>query len=871
MAAGYGAVTDQQVDLSYLLPLALSRPQDALVAAHAALASGPNAYNASIAHHAAAIVLRDRGDLAAAIRELRLALGLASDSGNADREADVRATLGVALAWAGRSRQGLAELDQAAAQARGVLAGRILLRRASVRHDLGRYEAALEDLMRALPLLRRAGDAVWEARTLTLRAEVYLTFGATGRAAADFARAEDLFAATGQEFEYAMARHNRGLTAIVRGDLPAALAYLDEAGRRYEALGARNADLAIDRCTALLAAGLASDAIQEADDAAAQISRHGGHAYKRAELLFAAATAALSIPEPSAARDRAERARRMFRAQGRALWEARALLVVVQARHALGDHTARLFTQTEQLSLHLVRLRSEEAGRAHLLAGRIALALGRAGPAHHHLEWAARSRRRGSPLTRSVGWLAQALWAEAEGDGRATLSACRHGLDSLDEHRLTLGATELRAYATAHGAELAAIAQREALRRGDFRRLLVWSERWRATVHSLPRVTPPDDPELVTQLSALREVTRRLDPAQAAGAARVVLQRERRRLENAVRARAFQTVGPSAGALPRLDLDQLFATLGNTRLIELVEIDEMLHVITAVDRKLRLHTVGKTPDREVELARFSLRRLARGRPGRPGPTWDQVGQRLEDALLGAAAADLGDGPVVVVPPGRLHAVPWALLPSLRHRAISVAPSAATWMRAAQSQSPQHRNVTLVLGPGLGTGGAEVPLLAQRHPGATVLGNGKATADRVLAALDGAWLAHIAAHGTFRADNPLFSALHLDDGPLTVHDFERLRRAPYRLILSSCDSGAAAPVGADELLGLVSSLEPMGAAGIAASVVPVNDSAVVPLMLAVHDALLTGATLAQALMIARTKAGDDPVGVATGLSFIALGI
>jgi CHAT domain-containing protein len=79
------------------------------------------------------------------------------------------------------------------------------------------------------------------------------------------------------------------------------------------------------------------------------------------------------------------------------------------------------------------------------------------------------------------------------------------------------------------------------------------------------------------------------------------------------------------------------------------------------------------------------------------------------------------------------------------------------------------------------------------------------------------------------------------------------------------------VGADELLGLVSSLEPMGAAGIAASVVPVNDSAVVPLMLAVHDALLTGATLAQALMIARNKARDDPVGVATGLSFIALGM
>jgi CHAT domain-containing protein len=114
-------------------------------------------------------------------------------------------------------------------------------------------------------------------------------------------------------------------------------------------------------------------------------------------------------------------------------------------------------------------------------------------------------------------------------------------------------------------------------------------------------------------------------------------------------------------------------------------------------------------------------------------------------------------------------------------------------------------------------------------------------------------------------------LGLDDGPLTVHDLERLRRAPYRLILSSCDSGAAAPVGADELLGLVSSLEPMGAAGIAASVVQVNDAAVVPLMLALHDALRAGATLPKALLTARTDVADDPVSAATALAFIALGV
>jgi CHAT domain-containing protein len=158
-----------------------------------------------------------------------------------------------------------------------------------------------------------------------------------------------------------------------------------------------------------------------------------------------------------------------------------------------------------------------------------------------------------------------------------------------------------------------------------------------------------------------------------------------------------------------------------------------------------------------------------------------------------------------------------------------------------------------------------------YPDALLLGQGSATADKVLTALDGAWLAHIAAHGTFRADNPLFSSIQLDDGPLTVHDFERLKRAPHWMILSSCDSGAAAPVGADELLGLVSSLVPLGAVGIVASVVPVNDPAAVPLMLALHDALGEGATLPEALLAARRTADrGDPLQQATAHSFIALG-
>jgi len=146
----------------------------------------------------------------------------------------------------------------------------------------------------------------------------------------------------------------------------------------------------------------------------------------------------------------------------------------------------------------------------------------------------------------------------------------------------------------------------------------------------------------------------------------------------------------------------------------------------------------------------------------------------------------------------------------------------------------------------------------------------ATTENVLCALDGAWLAHIAAHGIFRADSPLFSSLRMHDGPLTVYDFEQLGRAPYRLVLSSCDSGVGAPAGADELLGLVSGLLPLGTAGIVAAIVPLNDSAAVPVMVALHRQVRAGRTLAESLSSVRHEVAGNPVQRATAESLVMLG-
>ena len=121
----------------------------------------------------------------------------------------------------------------------------------------------------------------------------------------------------------------------------------------------------------------------------------------------------------------------------------------------------------------------------------------------------------------------------------------------LRAHSLTLGATELRAQATAHGLELAELAQRVCLRTGPPRRLLVWSERWRATAAAVPPVRPPDDGELLTDLACYREVTGRLEVARAAGGPVSGLQREQQQLEQRIRTVQMRVPRPAQAARVR--------------------------------------------------------------------------------------------------------------------------------------------------------------------------------------------------------------------------------------------------------------------------------------------------------------------------------
>ncbi|MER7837068.1 CHAT domain-containing tetratricopeptide repeat protein [Streptomyces sp. NPDC096040] len=865
-------MTARSESVTELLPMVFAAPGEALARAERVLQSDPSPLDASVAHQVIGIWQRDFGDLGVALDHLRRARDCAARADSPEREADVLATLGVALVHAGRTRQGLAAFERGVALGSGHNRAQVLYRRAYVWWVLGRHREALEDVRRAIPVLRQADDVIWTARALTLRATVHLALGAVDRADADFTAAERLWETTGQEHDKADAVESRGLAAFRSGDIPAALRLLAEAEERYAELGTPTFMLYIRRCEVLMAAGLAPEALAEADAAIAALDRLGGQSTRKAELLLAAARAARSAGDAQTAIARAAVAVRLFAGQRRTWWETHARLVLIEARVACGAASGRLVQDTAAVAEKLASFGAPAAPEASLLAGRIALALGWTADAERHLAVAARSRHGGPPLARMTGWAAQALRARAAGSRRGVLEACRRGLDVLDDHRMTLGASELRARATAQGAELAALAQQASLAHGGPRRLLEWSERWRATVLSTPPTRPPADPALLTSLTAFREIASRAEDARRQGRPVPALEREQRRREREIRSRTHHIRGDAPGEGDRFDPARLLDRLGDARLAELAVMDGRVHILLCGQGRVRRFEGGLLAEAvaEAEHVQAGLRRLAH--PGAEGrlAVVEAAGRRLEELLLGTAADHLGSGPVVIVPPGALHRVPWALLPSLRERVLSVSPSAVSWLRARETEPPPGGRHVLVRGPGLATGGAEVPEVAAQYATARILEHAEAQVPRVLDELDGAALAHIAAHGTFRADSPLFSSLRMADGPLIVHDFERLARSPYRIILSSCDTARLASVGADELLGLVTALLPLGTAGVVASSAPVNDAAVVPLMLALHKGLGAGLSLAEALRDARAALPGDAVHQATGWAFAAFG-
>jgi hypothetical protein len=431
-----------------------------------------------------------------------------------------------------------------------------------------------------------------------------------------------------------------------------------------------------------------------------------------------------------------------------------------------------------------------------------------------------------------------------------------------------------------HGISLAREGLHIAMRWARPAEVFSWAERCRAGALRVTPVRSPNDSRLTALLTALRVATAEHEQALLAGEAAAHLAGRQADLEHQVRDRARlagSVTQPSVLSVP--SVAAVSQRLGPGALVEIVEHETTLHAVVVCRGRATLHRLSPVAEATDLLARtrFILRRLAT--PGGSERTREgsrsalqRLTARLDDALLAPLRRRIGDAELVLVPTAALHSVPWSLLPTCRGRPVTLAPSASLYVRAASVRSGGDRpRSVLVAGPGLPGALAEVEAVAAALPAAEMITGERATVASVLGAMDGADLVHIAAHGRFRTDNPLFSALQLADGPLTVYDLERLAAPVHTVVLSACDTGLSAVRPGDEVMGLSACLLGMGTRVILAPVTPVDDAVAASLMQALHHGLVAGMAPAQALAHAQAEiAVTDDVAPATCAAFACFG-
>jgi tetratricopeptide (TPR) repeat protein len=817
-------------------------------------------------------------DLDTALQHFRAALRLGIKADCPELATEARLRLAYALNVRGRTQQALSEIGISVRNARGATLAHAEAQRAAIFNQLGRLDEAYAGYRLAVPALRRTGDRLWLQRVLSNRGVLHGYRHEFAAAEADLREAERLCQELDLSLSLGFIQQNLGWIRTVRGDVPEALHYLQLAEQRFRGLRAPLGEVLTDRAQLLLSVNLVSEACHTAEQAVRHLQREQ-RKITLPEVRFLLSQAAALDGDHAHAMEEGGRAVREFAQQQRAQWSELARLVVLISRLAAGKQSRSAVRQLESAADALIAAGWPGAAvEAQLQAGRLALEYGWIGRAERQLQRAGRLRHRGPVAQRARAWHAEALLRKSRDNRRGTISAIRTALRMLDEHRATLRATDLRALASWRRIELTELGLRMAFEDGRPHLVFAWAEQGRAS-HLLQRpVLPPDDPVLAADLSELRATATEIIQLRNAGLNRARLIQHQVSLERKIRDHSRIQRGSAAVAGPTgsVPVRALAEELGDTALLEFVQLDRQLHAITVIDGHARLHQLGPVNEVHDLIVRlpFALHRLARHRStpeSRSAATamLRHAAERLDEILLGRLPAETGDRSLVLIPTGVLQSLPWSVLPSCRGRPITVAPSAALW-HAGHRTPEQVGHVAIAAGPGLPGARMEATAVAAIHHTNPLVG-ASATVEAVTTALSGAGLAHLAAHGWIHPANPLFSSLRLADGPLTIYDLERLKQAPQLVVLAACDTGRAVVLAGDELLGLSATFLSLGSRQIIASVIPVPDAETTPLMIEFHQLLVTGLPAASALATAQRRLSDDShAAMAAAAGFVCMG-
>lgn len=226
------------------------------------------------------------------------------------------------------------------------------------------------------------------------------------------------------------------------------------------------------------------------------------------------------------------------------------------------------------------------------------------------------------------------------------------------------------------------------------------------------------------------------------------------------------------------------------------------------------------------------------------------------AQLVAPIEPLIDGKKLIIAPyGLLHYVPFHALHDgqqflIDRYEISYCPSANVFMLCTEKAWTQSAGDEMLI---LGIADEAAPLIRDEvqavkslWPNAHLFVDGDATFECLQQHAPTARWLHLASHGMFRRDNPMFSTLKLSNRWLTLYDIFNLNLKADLVTLSACETGMNEVFPGDELFGLIRGFLYAGAPSLIVSLWVVHDRSTAELMRQLYANLRQGISKRAAL-------------------------
>ncbi len=284
-------------------------------------------------------------------------------------------------------------------------------------------------------------------------------------------------------------------------------------------------------------------------------------------------------------------------------------------------------------------------------------------------------------------------------------------------------------------------------------------------------------------------------------------------------------------------LDAVRPLLGSTVLLEYFSVGDKILAAVVTNNDLEITTVTTVPrvSESLRLLRFQLGKFQHHQkvPEASSPNAYRATMAhlttLYDELIAPVRAQLSARHLVIIPHGTLHYLPFQAIHDgeaflTDSFDISYAPSAAVYA-LCHSRPAASSGGSLVFG----VPDTHAPLIKDEvesvHrilPNSELFLGEAATHEKFFERAQSSLIIHIATHGTFRPDNPMFSGVRLGDGFLYLYELYNLQLNADLLTLSGCATGLNVVADGDELVGLIRGALYAGARSLLLTLWEVND-------------------------------------------------